>query len=138
MDNFTGQKTTAVLDKLEENGIVVVMVPGGTTDRLQPLDVSVNKPAKDFLHEKFRQWYAGEVQKQLEAGTDEENVKVNMGMPVMKEVGAQWLTALYDRLQNEKITVINGFKNVRIVEAVKVMGYNLLIKGAMTRPSYAI
>ena len=58
MDNFSGQTTTTILEKIEEQGIVVVRVPPGTTDRLQLLDVSTNKPAKDFLREKFRSWYA--------------------------------------------------------------------------------
>ena len=58
MDNFSGQTTTTILEKIEEQGTVVVRVPPGTTDRLQPLDVSTNKPAKDFLREKFRTWYA--------------------------------------------------------------------------------
>ena len=62
MDNFSGQMTTSVLEKVEEEGIVVVMVPAGTTNRLQPLDVSTNKAAKDFLREKFRQWYASQVE----------------------------------------------------------------------------
>lgn len=119
MDNFSGQKTTSLLEKLEEKGIVVVMIPAGTTDRLQPLDVSTNKAAKDFMREKFRHWYAQEVEKQLQAGTAENDVKINMGMPVMKEVGAKWLTALYDKLRMETSIIINGFKNVGIVEAVE-------------------
>ena len=49
MDSFSGQTTTAVLEKVEEEGIVTVMIPPGTTDCLQPLDVSTNKSAKDFL-----------------------------------------------------------------------------------------
>ena len=66
MDNFSGQTTTSLLEKLEEEGFVVVFIPAGTTDRLQPLDVSTNKAAKDFLREKFRQWYAEEVARQLQ------------------------------------------------------------------------
>ena len=54
-----------------EEGIVVVMVPASTTDCLQPLDVSVNKSAEDSLREKFHHWYAGEIQKQLNAGVEE-------------------------------------------------------------------
>ncbi len=62
MDNFSGQTTPSVLEKVEEQGVIAVMVPAGMTDRLQPLDVSTNKAAKDFLREKFRQWYAKEVE----------------------------------------------------------------------------
>ena len=87
MDNFSSQTTPLVQEKVEEEGVVVVMVPPGTTDRLQPLDVSTNKSAKDFLREKFRHWYAAEIQKQLQAGVNETALNINMGMPVMKETG---------------------------------------------------
>ncbi len=49
-DNFSGQTTPTVFVKVEEQGIIVAMVPAGTTDRLQPPDVSKNKTAKDFLY----------------------------------------------------------------------------------------
>ena len=39
------------------------------TDRLQPLDLSVNKPVKDLMRQKFRSWYANKVKEELEAGT---------------------------------------------------------------------
>ena len=101
MDNFSGQTTTSLLEKVEEEGGVVITIPPGTTDRLQPLDVSTNKAAKHLLREKFRQWYAQEVEKQLHTGTAAEVIQVNMGMAV------------------ETSIVMNGFKNVGIVEAVK-------------------
>ena len=55
MDNFSGQTTctTSLLETVEKEGIVVVMIPPGTTDRLQPLDMCTNKAAKDFLRERF-------------------------------------------------------------------------------------
>ena len=46
---FTGQNTEQVLKLLESNYIHFVQVPVNCTDRLQPLDISVNKAAKDFL-----------------------------------------------------------------------------------------
>ncbi len=49
-----------------------------------------------------------------------------MGMPVMKEAGAMWLTALYDKLIHEKSIVINGFKKVGIVEVVRKTREGLL------------
>ena len=35
------------------------------------------------MREKVRHWYAQEVEKHLQAGTAENDVKINMGMPVM-------------------------------------------------------
>ena len=54
---FTGQGTESLL-KLQDNHIHFVMVPVNCTDRLQPLDVSVNKPAKSFLRQQFHGRYA--------------------------------------------------------------------------------
>ena len=48
MDNFKGQVTSAVNSLLDANNIHVCLLPPNTTDRLQPLDISVNKSAKDF------------------------------------------------------------------------------------------
>ena len=58
-----------------------------TTDRLQALDMSTNKAAKDFLRENVWHWYAEEVEKQLQAGVKDSAVNVNMRMPVMNEMG---------------------------------------------------
>ena len=82
MNNFSSQTTTSLLKAVEKEGIVVITIPPGTTDRLQPLDVSTNKATKDFLREKFRQWYAHEVEKQLQTGTVAESVQVSMEMAV--------------------------------------------------------
>ena len=52
-DNFKGQCTKALLKLLYENNVSVVLIPPNSTDRLQPLDVSVNKSPKEFLRRKF-------------------------------------------------------------------------------------
>lgn len=53
-DHFRGQCTQAVQDLLEKNNILVALVPANCTDRLQPLDVSVNKAIKEYLRGKFQ------------------------------------------------------------------------------------
>ena len=65
-DNFKGQCTEELLKLLDSNNVDVVLVPPNCTDRLQPLDVSVNKAAKDFLRKKFHEWYAKKVCSQLQ------------------------------------------------------------------------
>ena len=55
-DNFKAQCTTAVLTLLDQNNINVVLIPPNCTDRLQPLDISVNKAVKDKLRELFQSW----------------------------------------------------------------------------------
>ena len=48
-DTFRGQCTERILSQLEENGVCAVIIPANCMDHLQPLDLSVNKAAKDFL-----------------------------------------------------------------------------------------
>ena len=57
-DVFKGQQTEYIAKLLEQNNIYVVSVPANCTDCLQPMDLSVNKVAKDFMRSKFREWYA--------------------------------------------------------------------------------
>ena len=49
------------MDLFKENNIVAIRVPSNCTDKLQPIDVSVNKPIKDIMRSKFQTWYASKV-----------------------------------------------------------------------------
>jgi len=53
---------------------------------LQPLDISVNKPAKDFLREKFQDWYASQILQQLDSLVDIEDQElqpIDLSLPVL-------------------------------------------------------
>lgn len=65
-DVFKGQCTEDVLKMLEDNHIEHVVVPVNCTDRLQPLDFSINKSAKEFLRRKFQEWVVDQIAAQLE------------------------------------------------------------------------
>ena len=98
IDNFKGQITASVNDLLEQNNIHVCLLPPNTTDLLQPLDISVNKPVKEFLRQ-FQDWYSGEVLKQLDGSelSDLDTTElqpITMGMAVFKEIGAKWHSSL--------------------------------------------
>ena len=58
IDNFKGQITAEVNTLLEDNNIHVCLLPSNTTDLLQPMDISVNKPVKEYLRRIFQQWYS--------------------------------------------------------------------------------
>ena len=47
LDSFTAHKTDAVKNRFREKHTDLAVIPGGLTSRLQPLDVSLNKPFKD-------------------------------------------------------------------------------------------
>ena len=46
LDSFRGHLTTKVKDSLRRGNSVMGVIPGGCTSKLQPLDVSLNKPFK--------------------------------------------------------------------------------------------
>ena len=65
-DNFSAQCTSKILQILDKNYIDVVFVPPNCTDQLQSLDLSFNKPVKDFMRGKFQEWYANQVYQSYE------------------------------------------------------------------------
>jgi hypothetical protein len=46
LDSFTAHKTVNVKNRFHEKNTNLAVIPGGLTSRLQPLDVSLNKPFK--------------------------------------------------------------------------------------------
>ena len=69
-DNFKAQCTSNLLTLLDQNKINVVLIPANCTDRLQPLDVSVNKAVKNQLRTQFQSWYARQVCHQRQEGEE--------------------------------------------------------------------
>jgi len=77
----------SVLKALEENNILVVLVPANCTDRLQPLGVVGNKPVNEFLRAHFHDWYSWQICSQLDCGTDKIQ-PVNLCLAIMKPLSA--------------------------------------------------
>ena len=111
-DVFKGQCTANVSSILQANNILYVLIPPNCTDRLQPLDLSINKPAKDFVKQKFQEWYSQEICKQLNDGSNE---PVDMRLSIMKPIGAQWLLEMYEYFKSHPNLIINGFRAAGIL-----------------------
>ena len=121
MDNFKGQITSQVNDLLEDNNINVCLLPPNTTDLLQPMDIAVNKPAKDFLKRKFEHWYSEEVTKQLEGVSEIESAELqplDFSMAVVKELTAKWLVEMVEYLADNPQFIVRGFKRAGISDAL--------------------
>jgi hypothetical protein len=55
LDAFRCHRTQNLKTQLEEQCTDLFIIPGGMTSMLQPLDVSVNKPMKTALRQKWSQ-----------------------------------------------------------------------------------
>ena len=108
-DTFRGQCLQSVLDLLQENNIYYILIPPNTTDKLQPLDLSVNKY---FMKSKFQEWYSSIIEKQLEDDVEEE---VDMRLSIMKPLSAKWIIDLYRYFQSRPDIVINAAGIINIL-----------------------
>ena len=95
---------------LKSENLVYVTIPPNCTDKLQPMDLSVNKSAKDFLKAQFQNWYAEQVVTYIDKNSDKvEAVKIDLSLTKMKPLGAKWLVKLYDHLCTNPAIIRNGF-----------------------------
>ena len=99
---------------------IVVPMPANCTDRLQPMDLSIYKAAKDFMCSKYREWYVTEVQKQLADGAIHIS-PVDLRMSVVKPLESHWLVSLFDPIKESKPIVINGFKSAGILQLCNIL-----------------
>ena len=106
-DNFKAQCTETLLKHIDAHDVYVVLIPANCTDRLQPLDISVNKPAKDFLRKQFQEWYSAKICRQFQ-GLDPKE-PVDLRLTVMKPLGATWMISLYQHLKRNPTIIKNGF-----------------------------
>ena len=95
-----------------------MFVPPNLTNHFQLLDLNVNSHAKTFLKEKFQQWCAQQVQKELDSGRIIYQVDIETRLSIMKPTHARWIIRLYDKFRNSDEMVINAFQMASITEAL--------------------
>ena len=119
-DVFRGQTTNRVVELLEENHILATKVPPNMTNLYQPLDLSVNKAAKDFTRKKFSEWYTRQLTNGIKNGLELDDIDIDYRLSVLKPLHATWLISLYDHMNTEegmKVTA-SGWKKSGIFDAI--------------------
>ena len=107
-DHFKGQCTHDLLQLLDSNNIDVVIIPANCTDRLQPLDLSINKAVKEFLRGKFQEWYASQVFKQRKGQVEDKSIDLRLS--IMKPLGARWMVDVYNHIKSKPDMIKGAFK----------------------------
>ena len=88
------------------------------TNHFQPLDLNVNSHAKTFLKETFQEWYAQQVQKELESGKNIYQVDIETKLSIMTPINARWIISFYDKFRNSDEMVTKAFQMASITEAL--------------------
>ena len=91
-------------------------MPANCTDRLPPLDLSVNKAAKEYLKEEFQAWYTKQISEQVQGLSEKK--PVDLRLTAVKSLGAKWLQGVYDYLKAKPEIVRNGFKESGITSCL--------------------
>ena len=119
MDTFKRQDNDVILDLCENQMCQAVFVPHNLTNKFQPLDITVNKLAKSFISNKYKEWFSKQVSQQLEKGMQPADVKVSLGLIEQKVMHAKLILELYNHLCHQNEIILNGFKAASITEAVE-------------------
>ena len=110
------------MELLQQHSVHVVKIPTNCTDRLQSMDISVNKAPYDFLRKQLNEWYAEQVAKQLgesHSSTDPPQPQpVNLSSATMKFVGAKWLVKMYEYIRSNPSIAVNGFQKAGIPQTI--------------------
>ena len=88
----------------DENLCKVVIVSHSLRNKFQPLDVSVNKPTKTFISNKYTSWFEKQVSAQLALATESSKVKVAPKLSYIKPLHGQWNVDLSNHMREEKDT----------------------------------
>ena len=119
-DVFRGQKTESVIEVLKENNIHTEYIPNNMTNYYQPLDLTTNKWAKEFLNTKFLQWHSKQIQDALDSDKAIEDIEVKVPLSVMKPLHGCWLIEMYNEqtLARCKKVIKSGWERSGILDAI--------------------
>ena len=102
-DVFRAQTTDKVLKVLENNNILATKIPPNMTHLFQPLYLTVNKVAKDFMRKKFSEWFSRQISIGLENGQELEDIQIDYRISVLKPMHAKWPISFYDFMSSPEV-----------------------------------
>ena len=106
-NRFKGQcSSNIILSLLDSHHIDLVIVPPSCTNRLQPLDVIVNKAMKENPRKQFQNWFSSQASKYTDGAV---MPPVDLRKSVVKPLGAIWLMNTFDYIKANPSIFINRF-----------------------------
>ncbi len=109
IDSFSAHEAEVLLDLAQFNNVDIIIIPGGCTSKIQPLDVCLNKPFKSILKKSWLD-YIGSLVK-----TDPNPSK--LATP-SKELLCKWIKQGLDYLEQKQAMVKKSFLVCGISNAI--------------------
>ncbi|PNF23444.1 hypothetical protein B7P43_G09120 [Cryptotermes secundus] len=106
VDSFRSHLTENVKVKMRQEKSDMVVIPGGMTGMLQPLDVSINRPFKSHLRRFYRDW---------RCGSTEMTPTGRLKKPSLSQM-CEWIVAAWNTIPEEMVS--KSFKVTSISNAM--------------------
>ena len=119
VNNDRWKDNNEVIKLCRKSNCALIIVPHNLTNKFQPLDITINKPAKSFIKDKYNMWYTKQVAKQLNEGKAPADVEVSLNLSEIKPLHAKWIYEMYEYLRGRSDLVFNGFESAWITETVE-------------------
>ena len=118
MDTSKGQDNDILKKFCSENSCEIVILPHNLTNKFQPLALTINKATKIFIQNQYNDWFSNQVAHQLKSVKYPINIKISK-LSDLKSLHAGWIVNLHNHMQGEWETIVKGFSEAGIVEAIK-------------------
>ena len=102
-DSFRGHLEESVKTKFKHHNFHLAVIPAGLTSECQPLDVSINKPFKDYMRKEWNEWMC--------QGGAGETAAGNLKRARISDV-CGWVKRSWDAISNQ--IIFNSFKKCAI------------------------
>ena len=117
---FKGHWTDQMKALVSSSNGKTIPVPNNLTNEFQPLDLTVNRTCEAFFRKESQEWFASQVQLQIENGATPEEVKVDTKISILKPLYAKWVTSFYDKIQSHPDIVLRGRKRSDITNFLQL------------------
>ena len=102
---------------LKKKHVSVVFVPASCTDKLQPLDQTVNKKYKESIKTEFQRWCSSCIAKHINENKSENRARISeidLKTSLIKPLHAKWVIKCHKEMERETDFLIKSFTYIGI------------------------
>lgn len=126
LDRCKAHLEDSVKDAFQKCNTTTILIPGGCTSVVQPLDVSLNKPIKDHLRS---QWTGYMIKKSEES--EQQETPLEKIPPPSKQLICEWLEVAVSKLSSNPVVVKKSFQVTGISNALGAFEDELIRNDAL-------